>query len=87
MGAFYWITGILLGIAIGTGLALRIVVSLIMKSNDIGDSSGATTDFGSGVTICEKKNGLSSTKKLEKQLDSGRALLNIRRDTVGLPRK
>ena len=79
MGAFYWITGILLGIAIGTGLALRIVVSLIMESNDIGDSSGATKDFGSGVTICEKKNGLSQ-KKLEKRLEEGRALLKSRKE-------
>ena len=87
MGAFYWITGILLGIAIGLGLALRIIVTLVMKSNDIGDSCGPSTDVGRGVTILEKKNGISSTKKLEKQLDSGRALLNIRRDTVGLPKK
>ena len=87
MGAFYWITGILLGIAIGLGLALRIIVTLVMKSNDIGDSCGTSTDFGRCVTILEKKNGINSTKKLEKQLDSGRALLNIRRDTVGLPRK
>ena len=79
MGAFYWITGILLGIAIGTGLALRIVVSLIMKSNDIGDFSGETKDFGNGITIYEKKNGLSQ-KKLEKRLEEGRALLNSRKE-------
>ena len=79
MGAFYWITGILLGIAIGAGLALRIVVALIMSSNDIGDSSGTTKDFGHGVTIGEKKNGLSR-RKLESRLVTGRAFIKSRRE-------
>lgn len=86
MGTIYWVTGIILGISIGIGLALRIVVELIMISNDIGDSSGTVKDFGHGLAICDKKDGLSR-KKLTKKLDSGRALLNIRRDTVGRPRK
>ena len=55
MGTFYLVTGILLGVSLGLGLALRVTVTLIMKSNDIGDSSGTCADFGRGVVFWGKK--------------------------------
>lgn len=83
MGAFYWIIGIALGIALGIGLALRIVVSLIMRSNDIGDYSGSSRDFGNGLYVLEQKNGLSA-RKVRKRLEEGRITLEGLRSKRGL---
>ena len=45
------LVGILCGLAIGLGLALRITVLQIKKSNDIGDSKGDMRDFGTYVNM------------------------------------
>lgn len=43
--------GIICGIAIGLGLALRITVLQIKKSNDMGDSKGDMRDFGTFIDM------------------------------------
>ena len=43
--------GIVCGIAIGLGLALRITVLRIKQSNDVGDSKGDIRDFGTVVDV------------------------------------
>lgn len=42
----YFIGGIL-GFVLGLGLAAYLTVTLVKKSNDIGDSTGSLSDFGS----------------------------------------
>ena len=81
MGTFYWVTGILLGVSIGLGMALRFTVELIMRSNDIGDTTGNCVDFSSGIELCKKKEGRSK-KKISKLYRSAEAVLQRRRNEV-----
>lgn len=86
MGPIFWITGTIIGVVIGLGLALRIVASCIMRSNDIGDSTGTTKDFEHVFNIFDKKDRMSE-RKLDKKLGTGRDILNCRREAVGLPKR
>ena len=56
-GTWFFI-GILCGIIIGLGLALRITVLRVKKSNDIGDSKGGIRDFGTYVNIMSSEDDL-----------------------------
>lgn len=53
-----WIFGIVVGIALGVGIAFYITVSLVKKSNDIGDSSSTLYDVSNGINIIERKDDL-----------------------------
>ena len=53
------VIGILLGIAIGIGLALRITVQNIKGSNDVGDSKGDLEDFHAVLNIIVTNDGLT----------------------------
>ena len=81
MGTFYWVTGILLGVSIGLGMALRFTVELIMRSNDIGDTTGNCVDFSHGIELCKKKEGRSK-KKISNLYRSAEAELQQRRSDV-----
>lgn len=81
MDAFYIVTGVLLGVSLGIGLALRVTVTLIMKSNDIGDYSGTCDDFGRGVELIAQKDGMRE-KAAKKQYASAREALERRRTAV-----
>ncbi|MBO4651877.1 MAG: hypothetical protein J5649_01000 [Lachnospiraceae bacterium] len=81
MELFYIVTGALLGVSLGIGLALRITVTLIMRSNDVGDYSGTCDDFGRGVQLCEEKDGMRE-KAAKKRYASARRKLERRREAV-----
>lgn len=78
MGTIYVVTGILLGVSLGLGFALRFTVALIMRSNDIGDSSGTCADFGGGVRLYEKKDKMRE-KAAKKYYASERGSMERRR--------
>ena len=42
MSMAYWISGIVVGVIFGLGLALRLTAYCVMKSNDYGDTSGSS---------------------------------------------
>ena len=48
---FWSFVGILCGIAIALGLALRITVLKVKESNDMGDSKGDMLTFGSRLNL------------------------------------
>ncbi|MBP5609135.1 MAG: hypothetical protein J6X66_12840 [Lachnospiraceae bacterium] len=48
---FWAVVGIICGIAIGLGLALRITVLRIKESNDMGDSKGDMLAFSSHLNL------------------------------------
>lgn len=48
---FWSIVGIICGIAIALGLALRITVQKLRESNDIGDSRGDMLTFGARLNL------------------------------------
>lgn len=52
--------GIVLGITIGIGLALRITVLAVKKSNDVGDSKGEMRDFGTYIDMISTQDDLHS---------------------------
>lgn len=55
---FGGIIGIICGIAIGIGLALRITVLAVKNSNDIGDSKGDLRDFGTYIDMISTEDDL-----------------------------
>ncbi len=57
---FWAIVGILIGIAMGIGLALRMVVLSVKESNDMGDSKGNLRDFGTSLNIIFSEDDLRS---------------------------
>ncbi len=48
---FWVLIGIICGIAIGLGLALRITVLKVKESNDMGDSRGDMLSFGGHLNL------------------------------------
>lgn len=61
------ICGCVLGIGMGTGLALLIMSILLDKSNNIGDSKAQVKDFsGSGIIWLNKKDRVKSKIPLDK---------------------
>ena len=54
------VVGILLGIIIGLGLAVRITVQNIKASNDVGDSRGELQDFQAVLNIISDEDNLTS---------------------------
>ncbi|MBR5348093.1 MAG: hypothetical protein IK125_02550 [Lachnospiraceae bacterium] len=59
--------GIFLGILTGLGLALYLTSLLIKRSNDVGDSIGQLSDFGS-LHMIHSEPKLSSGRKYDKDL-------------------
>ena len=45
------VIGVMCGLALGTGLALSIVVKSVKESNDMGDSKGNMRDFGAHINM------------------------------------
>lgn len=62
MSGFLTFVGAVCGIAIGLGLALRITVLSIKKSNDIGDSKGDLRDFGTYVNLITTEDDLHNCR-------------------------
>jgi hypothetical protein len=56
-----YVLGVLMGIALGIGLAYFLTVTLVKRSNDIGDSSGKLSDFGT-LHMITSEDGLSAAK-------------------------
>ena len=81
METVYWVTGILMGVSLGVGLALRLTVELIMRSNCIGDYTGDSEDFGFGVEIIRTKDE-TNRKKAEMLYGSSEVKLQRRRNEV-----
>lgn len=78
MYEFCLISGILLGVSLGLGFALRITVALIMRSNNIGDFSGTCDDFGCGIKTYVKKDRISKKKSRDYFLSSYKELEHSR---------
>lgn len=70
--------GIVCGIAIGLGLALRITVLRIKQSNDMGDSKGDMRDFGTYVDMMDSEDGMSSYRPSQR----GKIMLEANRKKV-----
>jgi len=62
---FWGIVGILLGIVIGLGLAVRIICSRITQSNDIGNFKGDLWDFGARINVMDFEDDLRNHRKYE----------------------
>ena len=56
-----YVLGVLMGIALGVGIAYFLTVSFVKHSNDIGDFSGRLSDFGQ-LRIIASEDGLHSAK-------------------------
>ena len=56
---FWSFVGIICGIAIALGLALRITVLKVKESNDMGDSKGDMLTFGSRLNLICGEDDLS----------------------------
>ncbi len=59
MGLIY---GLIVGVALGIGVAYYVTVSLVKKSNDIGDSSATLRDVSDGVIVLDKEDNLHNPK-------------------------
>lgn len=69
-----YVIGAILGLALGLGLALFITVTLVKKSNDVGDSTGSLKDFGY-LNVLISENDLHSARPS----DRGRYILEEHR--------
>lgn len=54
--------GIVVGIVLGVGLAFFVTVTLVKKSNDIGDSSSTLLDVSDGLIVLDKDDNLHNPK-------------------------
>ena len=70
---FWSFIGIICGIAIGLGLALRITVLKVKESNDMGDSKGDMLAFGSRLNLLYGEDDL---RKPQVNTGTRSALLN-----------
>lgn len=73
MSGMWAILGALCGIIIGLGLALRITVLSIKKSNDIGDSKGDLRDFGTYVNLISTEDDMHKYRPS----DRGKIMLEV----------
>lgn len=53
------LVGIIFGFLLSLSLVLLIVTKLLKESNDIGDSMGTLSDFGTYVHVTASEDGLS----------------------------
>lgn len=78
MGMAYWISGLVVGVVFGLGLALRLTVYYVLKSNDYGDYSGTCGDFGEGIHLVVEDDDL----KTREFNQSAKEILNKRREEL-----
>ena len=78
MSMLYWITGLAVGAVFGLGLALRLTVYYIMRSNDYGDSSGTCWDFGEGMHLIVEDDELT----VKRNSQSAKEILEQRKEAV-----
>ena len=78
MSMAYWISGIVGGVIFGLGLALRLTVYCVMKSNDYGDFSGSCGDFGEGIFLVAEDDGLTTKESNQ----NAKEILNKRREDL-----
>lgn len=50
--------GIVFGLLLGLSISLTIVVNMLKKSNDIGDSTGTFEDFGDYIRVMNSEDDL-----------------------------
>lgn len=78
MSMAYWISGIVVGVIFGLGLALRLTAYCVMKSNDYGDTSGSCSDFGEGIFLVVEDDNM----KTREFNQNAKEILNKRREDL-----